>query len=141
MKNLLLLPVLLLFVQFGSFAQCGEEVILSASKTEYLNGSGVLQRTVDESSTIEISKTKVVIKPGNADQVMTGTITSDTCNWKAPYTEGLTVIHALFDDPSAEQRHVTLKLEGISGKITFLMEIQEMPDKKIRVSIDKFVKK
>lgn len=141
MKNLLLLPVLLLLVQFPGFAQCSEEVILSASKTEYLNGSGVLQKTVDESSTIEISKTKVVIKPGNADQVMIGTITSDTCNWKTPYTEGLTVIHALFDDPAAEPRHVTLKLEGVPGKITFLMEIQEMPDKKIRVSIDKFAKK
>lgn len=141
MKNLLFLLVLLLFVQFCGFAQCSEEVILSASKTEYLNGSGVLQRTVDESSTIEISKTRVVIKPGNADQVMSGAITSDTCNWKSPYTEGLTVIHALFDDSSAEPRHVTLKLEGASGKITLLMEIQEMPDRKIRVNIDKFAKK
>lgn len=141
MKNLLLLPVLLLLVQFHSLAQCSEEVILSASKTEYLNGSGILQRTVDESSTIEISKTRVLIKPGNADQEMTGTITSDTCNWKTPYTEGLTVIHALFDDPAAEPRHVTLKLEGASGKITFLMEIREMPDKKIRLNIDKFAKK
>lgn len=141
MKKLLFLPILFLSVQFQSFAQCSEEVILSASKTEYLNGSGVLQRTVDESSTIELSKTKVVIKPGNADQVMTGTITSDTCNWKTPYTEGLTVIHATFEEPSGEPRHVTLKLEGVSGKVTFLMEIQEMPDKKIRVSIDKFAKK
>jgi len=141
MKNLLFLLVLLLFVQLCGFAQCSEEVILSASKTEYLNGSGVLQRTVDESSTIEISKTRVVIKPGNADQVMSGAITSDTCNWKSPYTEGLTVIHALFDDSSAEPRHVTLKLEGASGKITLLMEIQEMPDRKIRVNIDKFAKK
>ena len=105
MKNLLFLLVLLLFVQFSGFAQCNEEVILSASKTEYLNGTGVLQRTVDESSTIEISKTRVVIKPGNADQVMSGAITSDTCNWKSPYTEGLTVIHALFDDSSAEPRN------------------------------------
>jgi len=141
MKNLLFLLVLLLFVQFSGFAQCNEEVILSASKTEYLNGTGVLQRTVDESSTIEISKTRVVIKPGNADQVMSGAITSDTCNWKSPYTEGLTVIHALFDDSSAEPRHVTLKLEGASGKITLLMEIQEMPDRIIRVNIDKFAKK
>ena len=141
MKNLLFLLVLLLFVQLCGFAQCSEEVILSASKTEYLNGSGVLQRTVDESSTIEISKTRVVIKPGNADQVMSGAITSDTCNWKSPYTEGLTVIHALFDDSSAEPRHVTLKLEGASGKITLLMEIQEMPDRIIRVNIDKFAKK
>lgn len=140
MKNLLL-PVLLLFVQFHSFAQCGEEAILSASKTEYLNGSGLLQRTVDESSTIEISKTKITIKPGNPDQVMTGTITSDSCNWKTPYIEGLTVIHAVFEDPSAEPRHVTLTLKGALGKVTLLMEIQEMPDRKIQLNIDKFTKK
>ncbi|MNL66745.1 hypothetical protein D3C87_1912560 [compost metagenome] len=72
---------------------------------------------------------------------MVGTISSDTCNWKTPYTEGLTVIHATFDEPSAGSLHATLKLEGIAGRITFLMEIQEMPDKKIRVGIDKFAKK
>jgi hypothetical protein len=140
MKKLMLLPVLLLLVHV-SYAQCHEELMLQASKTEYLNAAGVLERSVDESSTIEIGKTKVVIKPGNADQVMTGTITSDTCNWKSPYTEGLTVIEAVFDDPSAEQRHATIRLEGVGGKVTMLMEVKEMPERKIRVTIDKFGKK
>ncbi len=65
MKKLMLLPVLLLFVHICE-AQCHEELMLQASKTEYLNAAGVLERSVDESSTIEISKTKIIIKPGNA---------------------------------------------------------------------------
>jgi hypothetical protein len=139
MKKLLLLPVIVLLVQFRTFAQCGEEAIISTSKTEYLNGQNVLERSVDEASTIEISKTQVVIKPGNADRVMTGTIISQTCDWKTPYAEGLSVIKARFDEPGVQ--HVTVNIKGEGGKVTVLLEIEEAPDKKIRVNADKFVKK
>lgn len=139
MKRLLLLPVILLVMQVPAFAQCGDEVIITTSKTEYLNSAGVQQRAVDEQSTIEISKTKVVIRPGNADQVMTGTITSETCNWKTPYADGLSVIKARFDD--SEVKNVTINVKGEGGKVTVLVEIDEEPDKKIRVIADKFAKK
>jgi hypothetical protein len=37
--------------------------------------------------------------------------------------------------------HATITIEGKDGKITFLMEIEEMPDRKIRVWVDEFGEK
>lgn len=142
MKNILFLPVLLLFVTTMSFGQCDKNVTLSASKTEYLDEIGAVQRSVDESSSIEISKTEVTIVPGNPDQKMHGIIQSYvSCDWTSPYKTGKTVIKAHFDGPEKEPRHVTLTIEGKEGKITLLMEIEEMPNRKILASVDKFDEK
>jgi hypothetical protein len=137
LKNLIL-SAFLSFTATLSFSQCDKDVILTSSKTEYLDGSGAVQRTVDEQSTIEITKSQVIISPGNTDRKMTGTVQSATCNWSTSYQEGKTVIKAVFDDPSGGQRHATLTTEGKSGTITFLMEIAEMPDQKIRVNLTSF---
>ncbi|GAB3324005.1 hypothetical protein GCM10027299_20810 [Larkinella ripae] len=121
-----------------SLAQCDKAVKLKTSKTEYLDGSGTVQRTVDEQSTIDIGKTAVTIRPGNTDRVMNGTVQSATCNWTVPYKTGKSVIKALFKEPSGEENHATITVEGKDGKTTFLMEIAERPDRKIRVTADTF---
>lgn len=139
MKNLLSFAFLLLGSTL-SFGQCDKDIILTTSKTEYLNGSGVVERTEDEQSTIEIGKSQVMISPGN-NHKMIGTIQSTTCNWGKAYQEGKTVVKAVFEDPSGEQRHATLTTEGKAGTVTFLMEIAEMPDKKIRVTVNSFNEK
>ncbi|MPR35641.1 hypothetical protein [Salmonirosea aquatica] len=138
MKNQIYSILLLAASSTLSFGQCNQDVTITASKTEYLDGSGVIQRTVDEQSTIQIKGSQIIITPGSADHQMTGTIESTTCDWSTPYKEGKTVSKAVFEDPSREQRHVTLTTEGKGGKVTFLMEIDEMPDKKIRVSVVDF---
>ncbi|GAB3923391.1 hypothetical protein [Larkinella terrae] len=138
----LLASILLIFSTVISFAQCGKEVRLTTIKTEYLDGTGVVQRTVEEQSTIEIGKTEIVILPGGkADHKMTGTIQSTTCNWSVPYKEGKTVIKSVVTDPSGDPRHATLTIEGKADKVTFLMEVEEMPDRKILVSVDSFGEK
>ncbi|GAB3515532.1 hypothetical protein [Emticicia fontis] len=139
MKNLLLLALVCL--SFSGFAQCNLDVTLTANKTEYLDGSGAIQRKVDENSTIEIIKKQVMINPGNNGNIMTGNITSATCEWPTAYKEGKSVIKADFEDPSGTTRHATMTLEGKDGKITFTMEIAEMADRIIRVSIDSFKEK
>ncbi|GAA4467196.1 hypothetical protein GCM10023189_50390 [Nibrella saemangeumensis] len=103
----LILPLLVVFSPALSFGQCEKDVLLTSSKTEYLDGAGVVQRVVDEQSTIEINKSQVIIKPGNADRKMVGTIESTTCNWSTAYQEGKTVIKAVFDEPSG--KNVTLR--------------------------------
>ncbi|RYG40562.1 MAG: hypothetical protein EOO01_27060 [Chitinophagaceae bacterium] len=137
----LLISFFLLFCTILSFGQCDKEVKLTTSKTEYLDAAGVVQRTVDEQSTIDIGKTDILIIPGNADQKMIGIIQSTTCTWSVPYKEGKTVMKALFKEPSGEERHVTLTIEGKAGQLTFLMEIAEMPDRKIRVWVEEFGEK
>ncbi|RYU93383.1 hypothetical protein [Emticicia agri] len=139
MKNFLLFALLLTCI--SGFAQCNLDLSLTSNKTEYFDGSGALQRSVDESSTIEIIKKQVLINPGNSGNIMTATITSYTCEWPTAYKEGKSVIKADFDDPSGNTRHATMTLEGKDGKVTFTMEIAEMADRVIKVTIDTFKEK
>lgn len=141
MKKLLSILCLAVVVA-PSFGQCDKNVTLAVSKTEYLDRNGTVQRTVDENSTIEISASEVIIRPGsNPDQKMNGKIQSNQCSWNVPYKEGKSVLKANFADPAGNQQNATMTIEGKEGKITFLMEIDEMPDRKIRVNVDTFEEK
>lgn len=139
MKKLLLAAFLCL--SFSAFAQCNLDVVLTSSKTEYFDGSGALQRSVDENSTIEIIKKQVLINPGNSGNIMTANITSTTCDWSTPYKEGKSVIKAETEIEPGNIRHSTITIEGKDGKLNFTMEITEMPDRIIRVTIDSFKEK
>ena len=131
----------LLVISTGSFAQCDKKVKLTSSKTEYLDSAGTVQRTVDETTVIEISKPDITIAPGSEENKMTGTIKSDTCNWKIPFKEGKTVLKATITDRSGDTKDVTLTIQGKDGKLNFLAEVDNEQDKKIRLTIDKFEEK
>jgi hypothetical protein len=139
-SGIVLTLLLLLLSGTASFAQCDKDLILTSSKTEYLDAQGALQRTQEEHSTIEISKTEVTITPGN-DPRMKGTIKSHTCNWKVPFKEGKSVIQATFNDEQKGTMNATITIEGKDGGVILLLEAVEMPDRKIRVPIDKFEEK
>jgi len=141
MKNILFALSLIVVGRTMSFAQCSRNVALTASKTEYLDASGTLQKSVVENSRIEITKKELVISPGNEEQKMTGIIKSDTCNWKIPFQEGKTVLKATLSKKGENTMNATVTIEGKEGKLTFLMEVEEMRDRKIRVVIDKFEEK
>ncbi|RAK00393.1 hypothetical protein LX87_02095 [Larkinella arboricola] len=141
MKKLLVLPLLLAGILPG-FGQCDKHLTLALSKTQYLDGSGAVQRTVEENSTVEISPSDVVITPGGkTDHRMNGKIQSNTCSWSVPYKEGKSVYKARFEDPAGNQQNTTLTIEGKDGNVTFLLEIAERPDQKIRVNVDTFEEK
>ncbi len=120
-----------------SIAQCGKNLVLTSSKTEYLNAAGVVQRTVDEESVIKISKSEVTIAPSGHD-LMTGKITTTTCDWKEPFKTGKTTVEAKFKDGDGTESSATISIEGKAGKIICLMKEKERPDRTIRVTIDKF---
>ena len=138
MKNIIFILFLLLICGTFSFAQCNKKVTLLSSTTEYLNGNNELQRSETEKTTIKIDKSALTISPGNEEHVMDGTIKSDSCHWKVPYKEGKTIIKALLTDKSGDTKNATITIEGKGGKVTLVMEVQEMPDRKIRVPIDTF---
>lgn len=96
------------------------------------------QRSESEKTIIKIDKSVLTIAPGNEEHVMTGTIKSDSCHWKVPYKEGKTIIKALLTDKSGDAKNATVTIEGKGEKVTLVMEVQEMPDKKIRIPIDTF---
>ena len=132
---------LLVIAGMISYAQCDKKFVLTSSKTEYLNATNVLQRTVDEMTTIEVSKSEIIITPGAKEDKLNGTIKSATCDWKVPFKEGKTIIKALITDPSGDAKNVTITLKGKDGKLIFLIELDDDSDKKIRVAIDKVEEK
>lgn len=131
----------LLAGSMAGFAQCGKAVILTSSKTEYLDANMVLQRTTEENSVVEVSDSVVTIAPGNEPRKMTATIKSNTCNWTLPYKEGKSVIKAMLSEGQEGIKNLTITIEGKDGKITLLAEVEEMPDRKIRVPVDSFEEK
>lgn len=133
--------LLIVITTKASIAQCSKSSILTSSKTEYLNGSYILQRTVDEKSTIEITKSQIIITTGNDERKMTGTIKSDSCGWTKDFQEGRSVYKAIFSREGDDERNATVTIEGKGGKVTFLMEVEGMPDRKIRVVADRFEEK
>ena len=140
-KILFLLMMLLILGIVFSYAQCGKKSIITSSKTEYLDASGNLQRTVDESSTIEYDDAGITITRGQDAQQMKGTIKSAECDWKAAYKEGKTFLSTIMTDERGESRNVNITIEGKDGKLSFLAESPERPDRKIRIVIDKFDEK
>ena len=124
-----------------SLAQCGKQIILLSHKTEYLDENYSLQRSVDEKSTIEINKSEIIVNPGNDQRKMTGVIKGGSCSWTRPFQDGKWVIKATFTKEGEGTRNATVTIEGKDGKVSFLMEIAEMPDRKIRVWADTFEEK
>jgi hypothetical protein len=123
-----------------SFAQCEKNLVLTSSKTEHMNANGEVQRTDDETAQIELSKTAVNVSV-NDEHKITGTIKSQTCDWKIPFKEGKTVVKSVVANDRCEERNVTITIEGKEGKVTLLFEMDGMPDDRIRVGIDKFAEK
>lgn len=124
----------------AAYSQCGKKLILESSQTQYLDARGTVQRTVDEKSIIELTGTEISITAGS-NPAMTATIKSDSCNWKVPFTEGKSVIRAAFLKEGQNTMNATVTIEAIDGKATFFMEIDEMPDRKIRVLATRFHEK
>jgi hypothetical protein len=140
MKTITLIFSLLVAGCTMSFAQCEKNLVLTSSKTEHMNADGVVQRTDDETAKIELSKTAINVSV-NDEHKITGTIKSQTCDWKVPFKEGKTVIKAAVSNDQGEERNVTITIEGKEGKVTLLFEMDGMPDDRIRVGIDKFAEK
>lgn len=141
MKTIILILSALLAGSIASIAQCGKAATLTSSKTEYLDSSMTLQRTTDETSVVELSDSIITIAPGNEPHKMTATIKSNTCNWSVPYKEGKSIIKATLSDEHGNMKNLTITIEGTAGKVTLLAEVEDMPDRKIRVPIDTFKEK
>jgi hypothetical protein len=124
----------------ASLAQCDKDLRLTSSKTEFLNGLGEVQRAIEEKSVIEITKTQVTITPGS-QATMKGTIQSHACNWKVPYKEGKSVIQATFTSDQGDTMNATMTIEGKDDRVTVFVDLKEMPDRKIRVTLDTFEEK
>ena len=143
MKKFLMAFVLLGTGTLTAVAQCDKKVVLTSSKTEHLRADSTVDRSMDEKSVLEFDKTNftVTITSESAEEhKMTGTVKSYTCDWKVPFKEGKTVLKATLADEH-ESHDITITISGKAGKISFLAEPDDMPDKKIRLVVDSFEEK
>ena len=136
----IIFAILFLIAGISTYAQCDKRVIITSSKTEYLDKDGNVERSVDENSIVEFDNKEIIITPGD-DPVMKGTISSFTCDWKTPFKEGKTVLKTTLINGQGQNFGLTITIEGKEGKISFLAEIDEQPDRKIRIVVDKFEEK
>lgn len=142
MKSTFLALLLLVAGSTVCFAQCDKKLSITSSKTDHLDGKGNLERSEDEQTVIEINKSNISIVIENGKQTLTGVIKSNTCNWTTPFKDGKTVITTSLSNESGNgEKDYTITIEGKNGKINFLAEAIQNPDKKIRLSIDKFEEK
>jgi hypothetical protein len=139
MKNQILILLFVAAAGVSSYAQCDKKIILSAGATEYFNAADELQRTVEEQTVIEYDSKTITVTPNG--RAMEGTVNSITCEWKTPFKEGKTVIKAVIPNPRGESMNATITIEGKDGKVTLLFEAAESPNRKIRITPDKFEEK
>ena len=135
----IILPALLILLSFGAaIAQCDKKFILTSSKTDYVDSSGALQRSVDELSTIEMNDSILNIVPGNAERTMTGQVKSHECNWKVPYKEGKSIFRASLSNQNGEERDILITIEGKDGVITLLAILNNDENRRVKLKADSF---
>lgn len=138
MKKIILTISILIGLSTATFAQCDKSVVLTSAKTDHLDATGAITRTVDETAIIELGKTTLDITV-NDRKIFNGTIKDNACNWTTPFKTGKSVVHASVTNDDGDERQVTITIEGKDGKVTLLFEMEGQPGDRVRVYIDKFV--
>ncbi|MGN8070084.1 hypothetical protein [Mucilaginibacter sp. SG564] len=142
MKSTIIALLLLLAGSAACLAQCDKKLNLVTSKTEHLDGSNNLERAVDEQTVIEIIDKNISVNIENGKQTLTGTIKSNTCDWKTPFKEGKSVIKTTISDEDGNgEKDYILTIEGKDGKVTLTAERVDDSNKKLRFVLDKFEEK
>ncbi len=142
MKKTILAMILLVGTTTFSYAQCQKNYTLTGVKTEYLDGSGTVQRVVEEKSQLVAEKDQITVTHGEGDgDPATGTFKYESCVWKDAYKNGKSVLKSTLVNQNGQSTPVTLTIEGKDGKITLLVQLDDSPDRQIRVTVDKFEEK
>ncbi len=138
MRSIIALITFFSFFSLSSQAQCGKKQLITASRTEYLGADSSVQRAEDESSTVEFDNSNITITHGTQQEKMVGTVSKVTCTWTVPFKEGKTVMKTAFSNEGGEVKNVTITITGKNNKIVFLAEMDDQPDRKIRLAVDSF---
>ncbi len=120
-------------------AQCDNgKLRYTSKKTESLDASKMVKDTRDEEVTVEVTQKNISIIPrGDSGGALTGDFTDISCLWNEAFVNGKTIIHTTLTDPNGNPKCATVTIEGDNGKITILVEATEMPDRKLRLLVNK----
>lgn len=143
-KKLLLSGLIFLLPFSYCFCQCKKNITLVSDTTAFVDASGNLLNSKPEDVVVEVTDSAISIKiseNGMQRDNMIGKIHIVSCQWKVPFKSGKTVMHGSFRDHGGDTKEAVVTIEGIAGKISFILEPQESPDKRIRLSVKKFEEK
>ena len=137
MKNIIVLVAACMALNSVSKAQCDQNIKWTSSKSEFIDASGQVERSEDETVIVTASATKISIVPhGSSEETLTGDISDYSCNWPDK-KNGKISFMALLTHPNGDTLHATITVEAVNGTTTILLEAKEMPSK-IRLSINSF---
>ncbi len=139
MKQKILLLAVIAGLSIAARAQCDKNVLLSFSKMEMFDSSGNLLREKPDKSLLKITKQEVVITPDAIEErAIKGEPRIISCEWKDPFKNGKTVLKSQLVEPSGEVKDATITIEGKDGKITVFVELEQMPNLRIRLTTESF---
>ncbi|MEP7317339.1 MAG: hypothetical protein ABI921_01315 [Panacibacter sp.] len=128
------LAALCFMLSFAVKAQCDKNIKWVSAKSEFIDASGNVQQSRDETTALTVSSKKVtVILSGEHSGSMNGEVTDYSCKWKDKQN-GKTVFKSTLTDSENKVRHATITIEAVNGKTTVLLEAEE-EDSKIRLNI------
>ncbi|MEO6671118.1 MAG: hypothetical protein ABIN36_16670 [Ferruginibacter sp.] len=136
MKKMIFSLLFLIAIGGTSYAQCNQRVTFNATKTDYLDGSGSVQQSKTENTLVNFDNEQVSIL-SNGEQ-MSGTVLSSNCDWKKSYSEGKTILKANVTGNQGNARAATITMEGKDGNVSMLIEVDNMPSRKLQLSSDSF---
>jgi hypothetical protein len=140
MKKLLLAAVVLL-ANAAVYAQCNKTITWTGSKTEYLDGKGVVQKTDVAPVTVQTTTNHITItvKPVNSEpDVIEGDIQALACSWNEAFKNGKTSFKSVLAKSNGETKDASVSIEAKDGKITLFLELENSNGLKLRVPIDNY---
>ena len=133
-----ILVFLILFVaSLQGISQCDKKVKWYGAKGEMLDANGTLLDTREDSIFLDTDPQKITLKFKSDNKSLEGTVKEKTCDWKEPFKNGKSVYQTTVSvDGSFSNASFTV--EAREGKITLLLVIEAMADKKFLIYIDRY---
>jgi hypothetical protein len=140
MHNIFLALSILLMTAITGNGQCNRKVNWHAAKAELLDENGVVVDTDNESVLMVTDKSTISFSSKTQpNQSLEGVIKETNCNWKDAFKNGKTIYKAELRKSNSDKiSNGTIVIEAKEGRATITMEMEEMPGKKVRLSIDKY---
>ena len=137
MKKVLVLAAACIVSGIAARAQCDKNIKWISAKSEFIDTSGNIENTKDETVEVTTGAKKISINlQGEHTANMSGDVSDYTCNWKDS-KNGKAVFKSTLIDTDGKTRHATITIEEVNGETTILLVAEEEPTR-IRLSVDSF---
>jgi len=106
--------------------QCDKTIKWTTTKSEFIDTSGNVQRTTDETVevTVNAKKIDIVMQGPQGEESMKGDVSDYACNWKDS-KNGKTVLKSTVTDTQGTVRHATVTIESLDGQANILLVAEE----------------